>query len=39
MGVANAQRTLNIIRALAEFLSLPENAEVSSHSIQDYLSR
>lgn len=28
MGVANAQRTLNHIRALAEFISRPENAEV-----------
>ncbi|KAM0787134.1 hypothetical protein ACM66B_006385 [Microbotryomycetes sp. NB124-2] len=28
MGVTNAQRTLNIIRALAEFVSLPENAPV-----------
>ncbi|KAK4056072.1 hypothetical protein OIO90_002803 [Microbotryomycetes sp. JL221] len=28
MGVTNAQRTLNIIRALAEFISLPENSPV-----------
>ncbi|KAL8284183.1 hypothetical protein RQP46_004932 [Phenoliferia psychrophenolica] len=28
MGVANAQRCLNHIRVLAEFLSIPENAEV-----------
>lgn len=28
MGVANAQRALNHIRALAEFISRPENAEV-----------
>jgi glucan 1,3-beta-glucosidase len=28
MGIANAQRTLNVIRALAEFISLPGNNEV-----------
>ncbi|KAK4047827.1 hypothetical protein OIV83_005170 [Microbotryomycetes sp. JL201] len=28
MGVTNAQRTLNIIRALAEFVSRPENSPV-----------
>lgn len=30
MGVANAQRTLNLIRSITEFLSFPENSEVRS---------
>jgi len=33
MGIANAQRTLNLIRSIAEFHSLPENAEVSPRRV------
>lgn len=32
MGIVNGQRTLNIIRALAEFVCLPENNEVCSRT-------
>lgn len=36
MGIVNGQRTLNIIRAMAEFVCLPENNDVRDQLICEF---